>query len=52
MCPGSHLADNFLFILIASTLASFDILPEVDDIGRPVLPDFDYSPGLGGVWYV
>ena len=51
-CPGVHVADNFLYITIAMVLASFTILPALDSEGNPLLPDPDYSTGLGGIWCV
>ena len=49
-CPGNYLADNFLFIVIASTLAAFTISPAVDDDGNPIAPSSEYNPALGGIW--
>ncbi|PPR03920.1 hypothetical protein CVT24_008105 [Panaeolus cyanescens] len=36
ICPGQHLAQETLFITIASTLALFDILPPLDEAGNPI----------------
>ncbi|OJT09761.1 O-methylsterigmatocystin oxidoreductase [Trametes pubescens] len=49
-CPGMHVADNFLYIVIATVLAAFTISPAEDAAGNPILPDADYSSGLGGIW--
>jgi len=45
-CPGIHLVDNLLWMVIASTLSVYDILPELDKDGEPVLPSTEYSTGL------
>ncbi|KIK68270.1 hypothetical protein GYMLUDRAFT_256026 [Collybiopsis luxurians FD-317 M1] len=39
ICVGRHVANNSLFIQIASLLWAFDISPEVDASGNPCLPD-------------
>lgn len=49
-CPGMHVADNFLYIVIATVLAAFTISPAEDAEGNSILPDPDYSSGLGGIW--
>ncbi|KAK2467643.1 hypothetical protein APHAL10511_000498 [Amanita phalloides] len=41
ICPGRHLAKNELFIIIASVLASFNILPPVDGSGNPINAEVD-----------
>ncbi|KAM5541051.1 hypothetical protein V8D89_005362 [Ganoderma adspersum] len=48
-CPGNYLADNFLFIVIASTLAAFTISPAFDDDGNPITPSSEYTPTFGGI---
>ncbi|KAF8888758.1 cytochrome P450 [Infundibulicybe gibba] len=42
ICPGMHLALNSLFINIARVLWAFDVLPQLDDKGQPILPDPDH----------
>lgn len=45
-CPGRHLADNILFIMIASILYTFNISPYETSSG-PELPDVDaFVPGI------
>ncbi|KAL1939407.1 hypothetical protein VTO73DRAFT_9963 [Trametes versicolor] len=39
ICVGMHLAHNSLFIAVARLLWAFDILPALDAVGKPVLPD-------------
>jgi len=43
ICPGRHFADASLWLAIASILCTFDILPDLDDGGRLVLPDVEFS---------
>ncbi|KAF5346775.1 hypothetical protein D9756_010419 [Leucocoprinus leucothites] len=42
ICPGAHLVHPILFLAAASTLALFDIVPELDSEGSPieVVPQF------------
>ncbi|KZV94869.1 cytochrome P450 [Exidia glandulosa HHB12029] len=45
-CPGRLLADSFLFLLAAKTLATVHISETVDMEGKPLSPDaLDYSSG-------
>ncbi|KAI5118821.1 hypothetical protein M0805_009399 [Coniferiporia weirii] len=44
-CPGEYIADAFLYIVIATTLAVFRIVPETDDDGKPIIPIVEYSTG-------
>ncbi|KAJ3745686.1 cytochrome P450 [Lentinula detonsa] len=39
ICVGRHVANNSLFIHIASLLWAFNIMPEVDSDGKPTFPD-------------
>lgn len=45
-CPGSHLAESTVFMAIAMTLATCNILPSVDTQGNDVLPSVMYSSGM------
>ncbi|PPQ69644.1 hypothetical protein CVT24_001217 [Panaeolus cyanescens] len=45
ICPGQSLADQQMFILIASTLASFDIRAPLDAAGKPIMPSGKYKSG-------
>ncbi|CUA67994.1 O-methylsterigmatocystin oxidoreductase [Rhizoctonia solani] len=40
-CPGVHLAESTLFIMIATMLALFDIRPVKDDKGDDILPEIN-----------
>ncbi|KAI5118824.1 hypothetical protein M0805_009402 [Coniferiporia weirii] len=44
-CPGEYIADAFLYIVIATTLAVFRIVPEIDNDGKPIIPIVEYSTG-------
>ncbi|KAF9044301.1 cytochrome P450 [Panaeolus papilionaceus] len=46
ICPGRHFSDNGLFIIIASTLAVYNIMPPLDSNGKVVKPRVEYAPGL------
>ncbi|KAJ2919376.1 hypothetical protein MD484_g987, partial [Candolleomyces efflorescens] len=45
-CPGMHFAEGAVFAIIATTLATCDILPELDDKGKPMIPDLNWSDGV------
>ncbi|PPQ88179.1 hypothetical protein CVT25_005144 [Psilocybe cyanescens] len=45
VCPGIHFAEGTLFAIIATTLATCDILPGLDENGKEVLPTYSYTPG-------
>ncbi|EIN08744.1 cytochrome P450 [Punctularia strigosozonata HHB-11173 SS5] len=36
ICPGRYMANNTLFVTIASILACFDISPALDEAGKPI----------------
>lgn len=42
ICPGSHIALSMIYIIAASILSFFDILPMLDGEGNPikVVPEF------------
>ncbi|KAI0326120.1 cytochrome P450 [Cubamyces sp. BRFM 1775] len=46
ICPGRDFAEDTLFINIASVLHAFDILPAVDEQGKPVPVEFGVTSGL------
>jgi cytochrome P450 len=43
-CPGIHLAESTLFIMIASFPAPFDIRPAKDDDWKEVIPEVKMKP--------
>lgn len=47
ICPGRHLAEQSLFIMIASILSAFSIAPPVDEHGKSVPCKLDMSSGPG-----
>jgi len=42
-CPGKHFAEGTLFAIMATVLATCDILPGLDDAGKPVMPVPEYT---------
>ncbi|KAL5514754.1 hypothetical protein ACEPAG_2070 [Sanghuangporus baumii] len=44
ICPGRHFADNSVFIGVASVLSAFHITKALDQNGRPITPEIDYTP--------
>ncbi|KAF8514282.1 cytochrome P450 [Gautieria morchelliformis] len=45
ICPGQHLAEPFLFLSVAMTLAAFTITKAVDDHGNIIEPEIEWMPG-------
>jgi hypothetical protein len=39
ICPGTHVAERSLFLGISRLLWGFNIEPEMDGDGKPILPD-------------
>ena len=46
ICPGRFLAENSLWLHVATTLACFDISPVDGPDGKPFIPPRDYTAGL------
>ena len=46
ICPGRHLAEASLWIVVASVLAVFDVAPAKDAQGRDVLPEARFTEAL------
>ncbi len=46
ICPGRHLATASVWIGIASTLSSFDLIKPVDQYGNVIEPKGEYISGL------
>ncbi|KAL5520731.1 hypothetical protein ACEPAF_2734 [Sanghuangporus sanghuang] len=44
ICPGRHFADNSVFIGVASVLSAFHITKALDQYGRPITPEVEYTP--------
>ncbi|CAA7262429.1 unnamed protein product [Cyclocybe aegerita] len=45
VCPGRYFAEATLFAIVATTLATCNVLPGHDADGKKVLPEFAYSSG-------
>jgi hypothetical protein len=45
VCPGLHLAQGSLFAIVATTLATCEVLPGLDEDGREVMPTTGYENG-------
>ncbi|KAF8890401.1 cytochrome P450 [Infundibulicybe gibba] len=43
-CPGQYFAQNTLFIIVATILATCRILPTLDEDGKPQLPPGTFTP--------
>jgi len=44
-CPGRFLFESLLWITIATTLATLDILPALDDNGEEIIPTAEFTSG-------
>ncbi len=42
-CPGFYFAQGTIFAVIATVLATCDIVPAVDERGAPVIPEVAYT---------
>ncbi|EJD47046.1 cytochrome P450 [Auricularia subglabra TFB-10046 SS5] len=45
-CPGRFVADSAVWLMVALTLATFDISTARDDQGREIVPDIEYTTGV------
>ncbi|KAF4609871.1 hypothetical protein D9613_010412 [Agrocybe pediades] len=43
VCPGQHFAEGTLFAIMATVLATCDVLPGLDEAGNEVLPKYEYT---------
>ena len=46
ICPGRHLADASLFIVVASVLHTLNIEPPLDEYGQPIKLEAKMSTDL------
>lgn len=46
VCPGRHLAENSLFSLVSSILATFNITKKLDEHGNELPLKYEFSKGL------
>ncbi|KAJ3556250.1 hypothetical protein NM688_g2134 [Phlebia brevispora] len=44
-CPGRHLAEELIFLSMASILALFSITKPLDSSGKPIEPNYEYTDG-------
>lgn len=45
-CPGMQFAEGSIFAVIATTLATCDVTPELDASGKPILPELVWTDGV------
>ena len=45
-CPGGHMANDTVWIAVASILATMNIQKAVDDAGNSIEPTYECSPNL------
>ncbi|KAF8989702.1 cytochrome P450 [Cyathus striatus] len=46
ICPGRFLADAAVWITVAKLLATFDVVPPLDENGKEYIPPIEMTPGL------
>lgn len=46
LCPGKNFAENSLFAVVSTVLASCHILPGVDERGAKVIPEYVFTTGI------
>ncbi|TFK32976.1 putative monooxygenase [Crucibulum laeve] len=44
-CPGFYFAEGTLYAIVLTALTCCEILPELDDEGKPIIPNVTYTPG-------
>lgn len=52
VCPGFYFAEGTVFAIVATALATCEILPAVDMDGRSILPRYAYSQISGTITLV
>lgn len=45
VCPGRLLADSSMFLIIAQSLAAFNITKAIDETGKEIEPKVEFTPG-------
>ncbi|KAJ3549201.1 hypothetical protein NMY22_g974 [Coprinellus aureogranulatus] len=45
-CPGMHFAEGTIFSIMATTFATCDVLPELDESGKPIFPELVFTDGV------
>ncbi|KAJ7304896.1 cytochrome P450 [Mycena albidolilacea] len=51
ICTGQYVAENTLWVAIASILASCKIINTVDEYGNIIVPDTTFTEGLGRILF-
>lgn len=46
VCPGRFMAEDSIWISMATILATLDIKPVVGEDGKPIIPEVEYDQGL------
>jgi cytochrome P450 len=46
ICPGRHIADASLFTMVATLLATVDVVRAKDAQGNEIVPDVDVTSGI------
>lgn len=44
-CPGFYFAEGTIFAIVTTALAACEIIPDVDENGKHVLPEVVYTSG-------
>ncbi|TFY60082.1 hypothetical protein EVJ58_g5367 [Rhodofomes roseus] len=45
-CPGSQFAESSIFAIVATILATCNIVPKLDEQGQPIVPPMEYTNGV------
>uniref|UniRef100_A0A8H7YBL7 O-methylsterigmatocystin oxidoreductase n=1 Tax=Psilocybe cubensis TaxID=181762 RepID=A0A8H7YBL7_PSICU len=46
ICPGRHLSDDSLYLIIASVLSVYNIKPPIDELGNPLKLEAEFTSGF------
>jgi hypothetical protein len=46
ICPGAHIANSLLWIIVASVLSTFNISKPIDENGVVIEPSVEYHSGI------
>ncbi|KAH9487255.1 Cytochrome P450 monooxygenase COX2 [Psilocybe cubensis] len=46
ICPGRHLSDNSLYLIVSSVLSVYDIEPSIDKLGKPIKLEPNFAGGF------
>ncbi|KAH9934348.1 cytochrome P450 [Fomitopsis serialis] len=45
-CPGSQFAEGSIFAIVATILATSNVVPKMDERGKPIIPEMQYTNGI------